>query len=711
VANPEVGSRWEVAINDVGYMLADSPNDEMGYRRMTSTLDPQRFADGATPVSESIERYSFANSSEWRGGAGQRFLNRAASDFSSYWDSLGVDPFDDGQRLKLLPAAFLAISNTNTGLQAVAGSSYILQGAANASTWTVAANTATQAHSYTPGNLTDLDIGAGKGFIARGTDLQQLTLGASGLTELSTLDIHRVAWIGDRLAVLYRDSATSTWRFSTLAADGTEEIPGGLLTLPGATSATMSDCQYQLGGITPGFGFTWFSGWSAGGDEGHVYVWGNDVTLSASIALAMPRGEVALDLFFYQGGVYIYSVSVGTSKAKIYRCVVNGDGTLTPFLVVDDAGAAPADLARRGRKFAGSGRSVYFAWNGMAGANSGLGVIDLATGGYAKRTQALASGNVDSVYVWANRPGMSISGRGLYLEHTTSLVSSGWLRTSIFDADSALDKRWDSISWSQDVPTGTSMDISYTTNGGSTYTLLVNDTAATDGEISLGVEAPSLGLEILLNGTGTATPLVRVVAAKFHPVGLIDQLLILPINCSDRIADLKGAPILRAPHVGADQARALELLEGNYVTVQDVDWRQSQATRDYEVVQVDIRRWMQAYDRSQSAGRQSLVAVVTLRREILRAAVTGPSNAAPVITNPGTRNNSVNVAITPLAFAATDADSDTLVWGAVGLPPGLTMSPMGVVSGTPTETGAFTVTVYANDGEAQDSETLTWNIT
>lgn len=713
MANPEVGSRWEVAINDVGYMLADSPGEELGYRRFISVLEPQRFADGSTPVSESIERYSFANSSEWRGGAGQRFLNRESSDQSSYWDSLGVDPFDENQRLKLLPSLYNQVLNSNANIGAVAGSTYLMMGRFGAgvvNTYTISAETATLAHSYSPSSVTDLDVGFGKGFVATGTSLQELTLGSGGLTERSTLDVHRVAWIGDRLAVLYRDSDTSTWRFSTLATDGTEEIPGGLLTLPGATSATMTSAQFQLGGIAPGPGFVWFSGWTANREESHVYVWGADVTLSASIALVMPRGEVAVDVFFYQGGVYVWAVTA--DRVKIYRCVVNGDGTLTPFLVVDDAGTPPATVQRLGPKFAADGRFVYFAWNSMA-TNSGYGMIDLATGGYAKRGQATASGETNSVYVWDGRPGAAIDQVGFFTEHSTNLVTSGYLRTSIYDADSALSKRWNSVSWSQDLGLGAQLDIAYTVDGGESYTSLVSNSTAEEGEVALGVDSPSLGLQFTLEGNGAAdsTPLVRVIAAKFHPVGLLDQLLVLPINCSDRIADLKGAPVQRAPHVGADQARALELLEGNFVSVQDVDWRQTQAVHTYEVVQVDIRRWMQGYDPSQAAGRQAMTAVVTLRREVLRSTVTAPSNAAPVITNPGTRNSTVNVAITPLVFTATDADSDTLVWGAVGLPPGLSMSPMGTVSGTPTETGAFTVTVYANDGAAQDSETLTWNIT
>lgn len=715
--NPDVGTRWEVAIDGVGYMLADEPGGELGYRRLISTLEPQRFAQGATPVSEAIERYSFVNSSEWRGGAGQRFLNREASDQSSYWDAEGVTPFCDCQRLHLLPRVDLKQASSVDDAIAFAGADHLLlRDSGLIEQHTLAGDTVTNGNTHSEAAVEDLSIGYGKGFIATGTSLREITLGSAGASELSALDVHRVEWLGDRLAVLYRN-ASSRWVFSSLTSAGAEEVTDGLSSYPGATNASMASCQYKLGGITHGPGYCWFTGYTDDGDEGHIYVWNIDTTLAPYIALEMPRGEIPLDVFFYQGGLYIWAVSKNKDRVRIYRCVVNGDGTLTPFLLVDNAGPAPASTVLKGRKFAAEGRFVYFGWNEMDGSNAGLGIIDLSTGGYAKRTQATASGEVRSVFTWGGRPGLTVASRGVYLEHSSNRVTSGWLKTSIYDADSALSKRWDSISWSQEPGANSELDIAYTIDGGENYVTVVTDTTAADGEIALGVEAPTLGLRFELTGDGAggaedgSSPYIRVISAKFHPLGILDQILVLPINCADQLKDLKGAIVTRPPDTGAGQARALELLQGNWVTVQDVDWRETQTTQDYEIVQVDIRRWMQAYDPAKAGGRSALVAVVTLRRDVALTDHTPSSNAAPVITNPGAQSGSVGVAITPLQFSATDADADALTWGAAGLPTGLTMSRSGLVSGTPTATGAFSVTVYANDGAGgQDSESLTWTI-
>lgn len=723
MANPEVGKIYEIGINGVGYMLDDDPATEMSYRSLSAVLEPQRFADGATPVSESIERYSFVNSSEWRGGSGQRFANRDNSDLSSFFDSAGVDPFAEDQRLRLLPRLDKAVDNGNPDLFCVAGSRYLLNrssaaiSAATVNVYSVSGNTVTNDPSGAVGlsAITDLDIGYGRGFYATGTDLRATIFGSAGQSTLSTLDIYRVAWIGDRLAVIYRDSATSTWRFSTLTTAGAEEIGGGLLTLPGANSATMTSCQYRIGAIAPGLGFTWFSGWTQDGDEAYVYVWGNDTTLSASIAMAMPKGEIPLDMLFYQGGLYIYAVAANQAKAKIYRCVTNGDGTLTPFLLVEDAGAAPTNLDRPGRMLAAGGRNVYFAWNSMVSAGlGGCGVIDLGTGGFAKRCAAPAgdTGDVNSVYVWGNRPGIAVAGRGLYLEHPSTLLSVGSLTTSTYDADSALDKRWDTISMSVDPAASSTVEVEYSIDGGTTWVDAITANATAQALAAVDVDAPSLAMRINLVGNGTVGPAVRVVSAKFHPLGLLDRILQLPVNCSDKAEGLNGAALPYAKGSGMARARTLQGLMGNYVEIQDVDWHVTGTTELMEIIQVDIRGFRSALDPVTRTNRSGQVAVVTARASTDPATLAAlVANRLPVVTNPGPRTGNVGVAITPLQLAATDADSDALSWGAKNLPAGLGCNPNGLITGTPTLAGVRTVTVNAFDGTAMGTATFTFTIT
>ncbi len=73
-------------------------------------------------------------------------------------------------------------------------------------------------------------------------------------------------------------------------------------------------------------------------------------------------------------------------------------------------------------------------------------------------------------------------------------------------------------------------------------------------------------------------------------------------------------------------------------------------------------------------------------------------NAAPTLATPPSQSG---MAGTPasLAMVASDPDGDALAYSASGLPPGLVIaSASGVISGTPTTSGTFSVTVGVDDG-------------
>ena len=70
-----------------------------------------------------------------------------------------------------------------------------------------------------------------------------------------------------------------------------------------------------------------------------------------------------------------------------------------------------------------------------------------------------------------------------------------------------------------------------------------------------------------------------------------------------------------------------------------------------------------------------------------------------------------------VTFVATDPDNTPLTYSVSGLPPGLTMSPSGVVTGTIAAGAAgskgskkFTVTVTVNDGYGASTASFAWTI-
>ena len=94
-------------------------------------------------------------------------------------------------------------------------------------------------------------------------------------------------------------------------------------------------------------------------------------------------------------------------------------------------------------------------------------------------------------------------------------------------------------------------------------------------------------------------------------------------------------------------------------------------------------------------------------------ALSGPSSGNTVtVTSPGNQSAASGTAITALQIHATDsATGQTLTYKATGLPPGLSISSSGLISGTPSSGGTFTTTVTATDTTgAAGTTTFTWTV-
>ncbi|WP_405590496.1 arabinofuranosidase catalytic domain-containing protein [Streptomyces sp. NBC_01190] len=99
----------------------------------------------------------------------------------------------------------------------------------------------------------------------------------------------------------------------------------------------------------------------------------------------------------------------------------------------------------------------------------------------------------------------------------------------------------------------------------------------------------------------------------------------------------------------------------------------------------------------------------------LAAAGYGSTTGANTITvtDPGAQNATVGTPVTGPQIQATDsASGQTLTYSATGLPPGLSISSSGLITGTPTTAGSNSVTVTATDSTgAKGSASFTWTIT
>jgi subtilisin-like proprotein convertase family protein len=86
-------------------------------------------------------------------------------------------------------------------------------------------------------------------------------------------------------------------------------------------------------------------------------------------------------------------------------------------------------------------------------------------------------------------------------------------------------------------------------------------------------------------------------------------------------------------------------------------------------------------------------------RDVTITSAANPINHPPTITSPGAQTSTTATPISNLAISASDADGNPLTYSASGLPAGLSInSANGLISGTPTAPGSYTVTVAVSDG-------------
>ena len=609
--NTQVGSVYEIAINGTGYMLADTP--EVPVRRQVQQLNPPRFATGDTPFSEAVERYTFVGQSDFTGGAGQERLDRPDSDSTRYWDSEGINPFDD-EALQLTNAAEAGYTTTHADCFLATIGNGSMGGHLFMVTDDGELTPVSDGVSATPftitgaGAVTDFVSSGLHWYYADGSNIYRNTTDSDPGSAWSTIDADVLGWIDDRVAAAYYDGSNNLC-ITTLDEAGTEEVAGGRFKFTG-TASSLASCSDIIGGD----GYMWFSVERGAKSTIHYWQIGSSDTYAAT-ALTLPAGQTVIAMGFYLGNVFLKVDEYrpgGGGSVIIYRCIPQ-DGKLTPQRVMK----YPAFQRSKGG-FVGLDRFVFFDWPNMTDGDeySGIGCFDLETGGYCKWMWSDVTDKfVAGVAEYNGDIWFSISTDGVWTD-SGAPNTSGWLTTSISDQASTIPKIVDETQVTMDVlPANSSVSLEYTTDNGNSYTSAgdaADDAGLTINTWDVDQRVQLFGLKLTLATTGTS-PKIRHVQTQLHPQTISDQVIVFPINCGDQVAGMNNATIPYT-QTGVQRFKTLESMIGSRIRLQDVDWPTTQVATIWEIVAVegDLHGvFDQHVNRRSTTGR----ALVTLRRE------------------------------------------------------------------------------------------------
>lgn len=145
------------------------------------------------------------------------------------------------------------------------------------------------------------------------------------------------------------------------------------------------------------------------------------------VAAELPTGEIVSGL-----DAYIDSNLIGTTTGlRVATADVNGNLVVGPLITV---GASVTS-------FTGYGKHVWFNWTNFDTTSTGIGRVDMSVlispnqPAYASDLMVTGQGATGSVNTFNGRPVFVAVGYGVYVEHATDLVASGYFETGGADWD------------------------------------------------------------------------------------------------------------------------------------------------------------------------------------------------------------------------------------------------------------------------------------
>lgn len=547
----EVPSKWDVAIDGIGFMCAAYPQ-----WNTLATLRSQQDNREAGELSLNPEGLWRRSASSWDHGAGQVMYDDAeASDRRRFRSSKGVNVWTRGQ---------LSLLNDTEQVRSAAGSTVQLAVATNLY-WADGTNIyksdlTTNTAIVMPATVASM-CSVGSYILAACSASGVRKIVAGGTTEASYLtgNADLVGYAKGRILVGYQNSIYNP----TTALTGSAALPASLFDHP--------DASFRWVGFAEGTSWIYAAG--NVGDKGLIYktaVKADGTALDIpSVAGRCEDGETITCIYGYLGTLF-----VGTSLG-IRVCSPNTSGDL-------EIGAAIPVASPRA--MLGRLNYVYFGWSNYDGTSTGIGRIDLTTltderrlvPAYATDLMVTGQGTVHGLAYYSNRLCIGVDAFGVY-KQSDNLVTSGTLDTGLVTFGVTEDK------------TLVGGIVNYTGSGTATLQASLEGGSFT-GLPEAGLQLRGQYHEVRLNltrGTATTGPTVTLVTASGFPCPTGTMTVTVAVKMNDVEVTRQGDEAVSVPErLGLIRdmwltRRVVSFQQGDFTwqgTVEAFDWKPDHLT-------------------------------------------------------------------------------------------------------------------------------------
>ena len=436
---------FPVAINGRPYLVDLKANS---FQRQYDARVRDSVDQSAEPGESAINPQGLwrRSQSSWHYGAGQTYGDTADAEAFRFNTSKGVDVWSKGEAT-LLKDTTQVLADAASTLQALTVGTRLYVGTGGDVKYTTNLSTFTNCTSEPAGNVGGMATDGFNVFVA-----------------FASHGVHKATTSTDAFSSYISGSDTFVnlrYVKGRLMASEDNDVynftsSGG----PGSPLFSHANTGFRWVGFAGGQNHIYMGGFA--GNQSLVYrttIKADATSLDTPIvALELPAGEIITGL-----DSYLDFVLIGTTKGiRVATSDTNGNLVSGPLIQIGSSVTS----------FSGEGRFVWFNWTNFDGTSTGLGRLDLGVfistnqPAYASDLMVTTQGAVSSVNTINSRPVFVVVGSGIYVEHATDLVASGYLESGIYRwgvPDAKFVPKWDL----RCRPLNGSVTLSIKTDGGS----------------------------------------------------------------------------------------------------------------------------------------------------------------------------------------------------------------------------------------------------